>query len=124
MAYETRAFDRINDDGFGPDPIVVMVVTGTHDVARLINLMVGAQPTCEQVSVGRQLVRQVRNHNGGTAALRLLKAHGGPDLLEPVTDVPTQQPKEHKVSDETQVDETVEEPESDEGEQDNSTDQE
>lgn len=36
--YESRAYDVVNDDGFAPDPVVVLVVTGTHDVSRLLNL--------------------------------------------------------------------------------------
>ena len=39
---------------------------------------------CEQLDLARQVTRQVRRHNGGRAALSLLKAHGGPDLLETV----------------------------------------
>src|SRR5690348_5314843 len=36
MAYESRAYD--NEHG---DPVVVLVVTGTHDVSRLVNLFNG-----------------------------------------------------------------------------------
>lgn len=51
--YESRAYDVVNDDGFPPDPVVVLVVTGTHDVSRLLNLL-----------------------NGGTAARRCASSSG------------------------------------------------
>lgn len=82
MSYETAAYDKTNDDGFGPDPVVVIVATGTHDVSRLVNLLNSGN--CEQLDLAQQVTRQVRRHNGGRAALSLLKAHGGPDLLETV----------------------------------------
>ncbi|TAK89362.1 MAG: hypothetical protein EPO06_11915 [Burkholderiaceae bacterium] len=82
MSYQTHAYDKPNDDGFPADPVVVIVATGTHDVSRLINLLVGANPTSEQRSLGKQVLRQVRQHNAGRSALRLLAEHGGPDLLE------------------------------------------
>jgi hypothetical protein len=82
--YESRAYDKDNDEGFGPDPVVVLVVTGTHDVSRLLSLLNGGSLLCEQLSLGKQLARQVARHNGGQAALKLLAAHGGPDLLEKV----------------------------------------
>ena len=81
MSYETRAYD--NEAG---DPVVVLVVTGTHDVSRLANLFAGGSPNSEQVGVGRQLLRQVRRHNGGRAALRLLRDHGGPDFTDDPSD--------------------------------------
>lgn len=74
MSYETRAYD--NEHG---DPVVVLVATGTHDVSRLVNLLTSGN--CEQVSLGHTVLRQVRRHNGGRAALQLLAAHGGPDFL-------------------------------------------
>ncbi|MEU4399740.1 hypothetical protein [Micromonospora orduensis] len=74
MSYETRAYD--NEHG---DPVVVVVVTGTHDVSRLVNLL--NRGNCEQVDLSNKVLRQVRRHNGGRAALQLLAAHGGPDLL-------------------------------------------
>jgi hypothetical protein len=74
MSYETRAYDT---PGYG-EPVVVMVVTGTHDVSRFVNLL--HTGTCEQHGVGAKLLRQVRRHNGGRAALRLLRYHGGPDF--------------------------------------------
>lgn len=81
MSYETRAYDKETGDGFGPDPVVVLVATGTHDVSRLLHLL--SQGNTEQIALGTQIARQVNRHNGGRAALTLLRAHGGPDLLEP-----------------------------------------
>lgn len=74
MSYESRAYD--NEHG---DPVVVLVATGTHDVSRLVNLLQSGNS--EQVSLGGTVLRQVRRHNGGRAALQLLAAHGGPDFL-------------------------------------------
>jgi hypothetical protein len=72
--YETRAYD--NEHG---DPVVVLVATGTHDVSRLVNLLKSGN--CEQVGLASSVLRQVRRHNGGRAALQLLAAHDGPDFL-------------------------------------------
>lgn len=84
MSYESRAYQKRYDaDGFPPEPFVVLVVEGTHDVSRLVNLFSGAPITIEQQQVGKRLVRQVREHDGGQSALRLLAAHGGPDFLKP-----------------------------------------
>ena len=78
MSYQSRAYD--NDHG---DPVVVLVATGTHDVSRLVNLLAGNRvPVSEQVALAMRLWRQVRRHNGGRAALKLLRDHGGPDLLD------------------------------------------
>lgn len=74
MSYESRAYD--NEHG---DPVVVLVATGTHDVSRLVNLL--SRGNCEQVGLSETVLRQVRRHNGGRAALQLLAAHGGPDFL-------------------------------------------
>lgn len=82
MSYESRAYDKRNTDGFPPDPVVVLVVEGTHDVSRLIGLLAGGQPLIEQMKLARHILAQVRRHNAGRAALRLLAEHGGPDLLE------------------------------------------
>jgi hypothetical protein len=79
MSYESRAYDQA--DG---DPVVVLVTTGTHDVSRLVHAL--NKGTLEQVTVGRRLVRQVNRHAGGTAALRLLRQHGGPDFALDVAD--------------------------------------
>ncbi|MEU4231052.1 hypothetical protein AB0F17_42745 [Nonomuraea sp. NPDC026600] len=81
--YETRAYD--NEAG---DPVVVIVATGTHDVARLVNLLQGGSPPSEQRDLADQITRQVRRRGGGRDALRLLAEHGGPDLLTAVGDSP------------------------------------
>jgi len=79
MSYETRAYD--NEHG---DPVVVLVATGTHDVSRLVNLLAGSRMAlCEHMGLSEQILRQVKRHNGGRAALKLLAAHGGPDFTEP-----------------------------------------
>jgi hypothetical protein len=82
MSYESRAYDRSNSDGFPADPVVVLVVTGTHDVSRLVNLLNGGQPVVEQLRLRDRIVRQVKRHNAGRGALELLRAHGGPDFTE------------------------------------------
>lgn len=87
MSYESRAYDKPNDDGFPPDPVVVLVVTGTHDVSRLVSLLNGGQLLIEQLKLGRQIVRQVKRHNAGREALKLLAQHGGPDFTDPPTEV-------------------------------------
>lgn len=74
MSYESRAYD--NEHG---DPVVVLVATGTHDVSRLVQLFNSGN--CEQVDLADTMLKQVRRHNGGRAALQLLAAHGGPDFL-------------------------------------------
>lgn len=77
MSVDLRVYD--NEHG---DPVVVMVTTGTFDVSRLAALM--AQGRCEDLGRSRAISRALSRHNGGTAALRLLAAHGGPDLLQAV----------------------------------------
>jgi hypothetical protein len=77
MATDLRVYD--NQHG---DPVVVMVTTGTFDVSRLVGLM--EKGRCEDGARARAILRALRRHNGGRGALRLLAAHGGPDLLEPV----------------------------------------
>lgn len=79
--YESRAYDKPGD-AFGPEPVVVLVVTGTHDVSRLVNLFAGGQPVVEQLQVGKRIREQVKRHNGGQAALKLLRDHGGPDFTD------------------------------------------
>lgn len=76
MSYEVRTYD--DDNG---DPVVVMVVTGPHDVSRIVQAM--THGNCEQVDVGNRIVRMLRRHSKGRLALALLKAHGGADFTEP-----------------------------------------
>ncbi|GHH57539.1 hypothetical protein [Lentzea cavernae] len=80
MSVETRAYDKPNDDGFPPDPVVVLVATGTTDVSRLVHAL--ARGNSEQIRLAEQISRQLRRHNAGRAALSLLKAHGGADFAE------------------------------------------
>jgi hypothetical protein len=75
MSYETRAYD--NEHG---DPVVVLVATGTHDVSRLVQML--AHGNCEQFDLSQKVIRQLRRHNAGRAALRLLRDHGGPDFTQ------------------------------------------
>lgn len=88
MSYETRAYD--NEHG---NPVVVLVATGTHDVSRLVNLL--SSGNCEQVGLGQRVLRQVRRHSGGRAALQLLAAHGPDFLHEPVAAHAWQEFNEH-----------------------------
>lgn len=81
MSYETRAYDERHPDGSNT-PVVVMVVKGTPDVSRLVNLFAGGQATVEQLEVGKKIRQQVASHSRGRAALELLAAHGGPDFTQ------------------------------------------
>lgn len=83
MSYESRAYDKPNTDGFGPDPVIVLVVEGTHDVSRFVNLLHGAPVNIEQMQLGQRITAQVRQDQGGRAALRLLAEHGGANFLRP-----------------------------------------
>jgi hypothetical protein len=75
MSYQTRAYD--NEHG---EPVAVLVVTGHHDVSRLISLLTGGPAVVEQLQTGRKLLSQIRRHNGGRGALALLARHGGADF--------------------------------------------
>jgi len=77
MAYQSRAYD--NEHG---EPVVVIVAEGHHDVSRLVNLFARGNPVIEQSSLADRIVKQVKRHNGGRAALRLLRDHGGADFTE------------------------------------------
>jgi hypothetical protein len=79
VSVKSRAYD--NEHG---DPVVVLVVAGDHDVSRLVNLL--HRGNCEQVEYAATIVRQMRRHNGGRAALALLKAHGGADFTGTIGD--------------------------------------
>lgn len=83
MSYESRAYDEPARDGFGPEPVVVLVVKGSHDVSRLVHLFAGGVNTVEQIEVGKRIARQVSRDEGGRAALKLLAEHGGPDFTPP-----------------------------------------
>ena len=73
MSVEMRAYD--NEHG---DPVVVLVTTGTYDVSRLVGLLSSGR--CEDKDMAERVRQTVRRHNGGRAALRLLRDHGGPDF--------------------------------------------
>jgi len=73
MTVETRTYDRP-----GGEPVAVFVVTGLADVARLVGLL--ASNDHRHSPASRKLRQQVRRHNGGQAALRLLAQHGGGDF--------------------------------------------
>lgn len=75
MSVEMRAYD--NEHG---DPVVVLVTTGTYDVSRLVGLHAGGR--CEDHDLAQRVVQAVRRHNGGRAALKLLRDHGGPDFAQ------------------------------------------
>lgn len=79
MTTDLRVYD--NEHG---DPVVVMVTTGTFDVSRLAGLM--AQGRCEDGGRAKAINRALSRHNGGRSALKLLAEHGGPDLLERVSE--------------------------------------
>jgi hypothetical protein len=73
MSVEMRTYD--NEHG---DPVVVLVTTGTYDVSRLVGLLSSGR--CEDKDTAERVRQGVRRHNGGRAALRLLRDHGGPDF--------------------------------------------
>lgn len=83
--YESRTYD----DGIGR-PVVVLVVTGEHDVSRLVHTLNGAPPVMELLSAGETIVRQLKRHSTGRDALKLLAQHGGRDFTEPDNDADTQ----------------------------------
>lgn len=79
MSVQIRVYDDKDDDG---QPVVVMVTRGTFDVSRLVDLM--ARGRSEDSQRAGTLARALRRRNGGKAALKLLRDHGGNDLLEEV----------------------------------------
>ena len=76
MSVEMRAYD--NEHG---DPVVVLVTTGTYDVSRLVGLLSSGR--CEDHDLAKRVRAAVKRHNGGRAALRLLRDHGGADFTDP-----------------------------------------
>lgn len=74
MATEVRVYDM--EDGH---PCVVMVTSGTHDVSRLANLLHSGR--CEDQTTATYIRKTLSRHRGGRAALKLLRDHGGPDLV-------------------------------------------
>ncbi|MFI9845131.1 hypothetical protein ACIHFD_49490 [Nonomuraea sp. NPDC051941] len=78
---------RVYDTETG-EPVVVLVAEGTHDVSCLVGLLNGGCSTSEHRDLAGHVNRQIRRNNGGRDALRLLAAHGGPDLLTPADETP------------------------------------
>lgn len=78
MSYESRAYDDPNTDGFPADPVVVLVVRGTHDISRLLHAL--NRGNVETTQLASQIASQCKRHNSGRAALRLLRDHGGADF--------------------------------------------
>lgn len=74
MSTQVRVYDM--EDGH---PCVVMVVSGTFDVSRLAGLL--ASGRCEDHRTAGYIRRTLSRHRGGRAALKLLRDHGGPDLV-------------------------------------------
>jgi len=68
------------------EPFLVIVAEGHSDVGRLLDVLNFGYARCEHAALAAQATRQVRRHPAGRDALRLLKAHGGPDLLKAVPD--------------------------------------
>lgn len=75
VSYAARTYD--NEHG---DPVVVLVVTGTHDVSRIVQALTAGN--CEQSGLGERIVKMLKRHNKGRLALALLKAHGGADFTD------------------------------------------
>lgn len=90
MSYQTRAYDNA-----GGEPVAVIVVTGTQDVSRMINLLAGGVANVEHLQTGRKLLKQVRTHSAGRAALKLLADHGGPDFTPENTTIEIPKNAEH-----------------------------
>lgn len=79
MSYDIRTYDTPEGD-----PVVVMVVKGTHDVSRIVQAL--THGNCEQATEGFRLIARLKRHNRGRMALALLKAHGGDDFTDPDDD--------------------------------------
>jgi len=76
---------HVYDDEHG-NPVVITVTTGTFDVSRQVALLNSGR--CEDIGLARKITSDVRRHRGGRAALKTLRDHGGPDLLEEVPSEP------------------------------------
>lgn len=87
MAYEWAT--KTTDSGVGihwDDPVVVLVVTGTHDVSRIVQCL--RHGNSEQAALGTKIAKSLQRNTTGQRALELLRRHGGEDLtaLEPDED--------------------------------------
>lgn len=78
MSYEIRVAETDHGDGFGPDPTVTLIVSGSHDVSRLVHLL-SKSGNREQGRVLDEVVEKLRANPGGLDTLRMLRAHGGND---------------------------------------------
>lgn len=67
-------------DGLGPNPKITITVQGTHDVGRIVHLL--SKGLTEHVILAADLVRKMRQHPSGLAALKLLALHGGTDFTK------------------------------------------
>jgi hypothetical protein len=76
VSYEIRTYDTESGD-----PVVVLVVKGTHDVSRIVQAL--THGNSEQADIGFRLVARLKRHAKGRMALALLKAHGGADFTDP-----------------------------------------
>lgn len=83
MTIKTGAYD-----GADGQPVIVIVVTGEHDVSRMMHLMHRGVPSACLSLAAAKLRLQIKRHNGGQRALHLLARHGGPDLLTEDRDAP------------------------------------
>ena len=77
MSYGFTTKD-IETEHDGSVPVLTIIVEGTHDISRIVNLL--GTGNCEQGDLCRRVSRSLRRLDGGRAALALLKRHGGPDL--------------------------------------------
>jgi hypothetical protein len=87
VSYESRTYDKSTEDGFPPEPVLVLVATGWDDVARLAWLLNGGSPAMEHYELGKRINRQLSAHSAGKEALALLHEHGGPDFTEREMDI-------------------------------------
>jgi hypothetical protein len=78
---ESRAYDQESGT-----PTVVLVISGTHDISRLLYTLSGGSANSQLIALGHALAKKVRRHSAGRSALQLLAKHGGPDFTEPGPD--------------------------------------
>lgn len=76
MSVDIRAMK--NDAG---DPVLVHVVTGTHDISRHVSVHSGGFARCEDLTAAEIMRKAMRRRSDGRAAMRLLAQHGGPDFV-------------------------------------------
>ena len=76
--YATKSTDGPPETIEWEDPVVVIVVQGTHDVSRLVQCL--RHGNCEQMKLGERIARSLARGTTGRNVLTLLKRHGGEDL--------------------------------------------